>query len=240
VGRLLLVEDDETIGSVLQESLRAHGHQVTWTRSGRTALREAAVFEFDLVLLDLGLPDLDGVEVCRELRARIPQTVIVMMTARSEEIDVVLGLEAGADDYLVKPVRLVELRARIRAHLRRGAPVTPASPVQPVGDLVVDVAARRAEVAGQELVLRAKEFDLLARLLTEPGVAISRETLMSDVWDEHWHGPTKTLDVHIAVLRRKLADMATAGAVPRIATIRGHGYRLDAPPSSMSSGTNGR
>jgi DNA-binding response OmpR family regulator len=235
VGRLLLVEDDQMIGSVLQDSLRAHGHEVDWARSGRAALREAAVSDFDLVLLDLGLPDLDGIEVCRELRAEAPASVIVMMTARSEEIDVVLGLEAGADDYLVKPVRLAELLARVRAHLRRGAPATPARSAQPVGDLVVDLPGRRAEVAGQELVLRAKEFDLLARLLAEPGVAVSRETLMADVWDENWFGSTKTLDVHIAALRRKLAGMAAVGAVPEILTIRGHGYRLVPRPARSTT-----
>lgn len=227
----MLVEDDQTIGSVLHDSLRAHGHEVAWSRSGRAALREAAASDFDLVLLDLGLPDLDGIEVCREVRAGAPASVIVMMTARSEEIDVVVGLEAGADDYLVKPVRLAELLARIRAHLRRGAPATAVRSAPPVGDLVVDLAGRRAEVAGQELVLRAKEFDLLARLLAEPGVAVSRETLMADVWDENWFGSTKTLDVHIAALRRKLADMAAVGAVPEIVTIRGHGYRLEPGPA---------
>ncbi|MGH3938794.1 MAG: response regulator transcription factor [Pseudonocardiaceae bacterium] len=225
MSRLLVVEDDETIGGVLDSSLRAHGHQVVWQRTGRGALHQAAGVNFDLVLLDLGLPDLDGVEVCRQLRASQPLTVLVMLTARTEEMDVVVGLESGADDYLTKPVRLAELLARIRAHLRRVAPVAPRA--QPIGDLVVNTASRRATVAGRELVLRAKEFDLLARLAATPGVAISRETLMAQVWDENWSGPTKTLDVHVAALRRKLAALAEGGVVPRIVTLRGHGYRLE-------------
>jgi DNA-binding response OmpR family regulator len=229
VGRLLLVEDDEMIGGVLQERLRDQGHEVVWVRTGRGALREAVVRELDLVLLDLGLPDLDGVEVCRQLRGAVPVVVIVMMTARAEEVDVVVGLEAGADDYLVKPIRSAELLARVRAHLRRGGPVAPQVLLRPVGDLVIDMAGRRADVAGHEIVLRPKEFDLLARLVAEPGTAISRARLMAEVWDEHWFGSTRTLDVHIAALRRKLVEAAGQGAVPEIVTVRGHGYRLQAP-----------
>jgi DNA-binding response OmpR family regulator len=231
VSRVLVVEDDETIGSVLDSSLRAHGHHVVWQRAGRSALRVASETEFDLVLLDLGLPDLDGVEVCRQLRASNPTTVLVILTARTEEMDVVVGLEAGADDYLTKPVRLAELLARVRAHLRRVAPATPgAQPMLAVGDLLVDTASRRATIAGREMPLRAKEFDLLARLAAAPEVAINRETLMAEVWDENWFGSTKTLDVHVAALRRKLAGMTQLGSVPRIVTLRGHGYRLEAPP----------
>lgn len=226
VARLMLVEDDKTIGEALSRSLAAHGHQVRWVTTGRAAIA-AAEAPFDLVLLDLGLPDLDGIEVCRRLRAAQPATVLVMLTARTEEMDVVVGLEAGADDYLTKPVRLTELHARLRAHLRRFAPV-PAAPRLSLGDLVVDAARRQATVGGTEVSLRAKEFDLLARLAVEPGVAVAREVLMSDVWDEHWFGSTKTLDVHVAALRRKLAEYPAA-AMPRIVTLRGHGYRLDLP-----------
>jgi len=151
-----------------------------------------------------------------------------MLTARSAEMDVVVGLEAGADDYLVKPVRLAELHARLRAHLRRGGSGTTGPAVRAVGDLVVDVVRHRVTVAGGELHLRPKEFDLLARLAAQPEVAHSREQLMADVWDENWFGSTKTLDVHVAALRRKLQDGAPPGhRVPQIVTVRGHGYRLE-------------
>ena len=226
-----MVEDDETIGSLLRDGLTSHGHTVTWVRGGRSALREATVAEYDLVLLDLGLPDLDGVEVCRQLRTRQPGCVIVMLTARKDEMDVVVGLEAGADDYLTKPFRFTELRARVHAHLRRGpAQEQRDQPVETVGGLTVDIAARRCRLGGVDVPLRAKEFDLLARLAADPGVALSRETLMSDVWDEHWSGSTKTLDVHVAALRRQLDATATATGTPsvRITTLRGHGYRLEA------------
>lgn len=225
----MVVEDDDTIGNALDSSLRAHGHQVRWERTARDALQAAELTVFDLVLLDLGLPDLDGVEVCRQLRADQPGAVVVILTARTDEMDVVVGLEAGADDYLTKPVRLAELHARIRAHLRRGGPAAPAQAMATVGDLVVDTASRRVLVNGREMQLRAKEFDLLARLASEPEVAITRETLMADVWDEHWFGSTKTLDVHVAALRRRLAEHADAGDLPSITTLRGHGYRLESP-----------
>ncbi len=229
MARLLVVEDDDTIGGALETSLRNHGHEVRWRRSARTALREAALVDFDLVLLDLGLPDLDGVEVCRRLRATQPGAVIVILTARTDEMDVVVGLEAGADDYLTKPVRLAELHARMRAHLRRGGPAAPPASVATVGDLVIDTGSRRVSVNGQDIPLRTKEFDLLARLAAEPEIAVSRDTLMADVWDENWFGSTKTLDVHVATLRRRLGEFTGAGSIPQIVTLRGHGYRLERP-----------
>jgi DNA-binding response OmpR family regulator len=231
-SRILLVEDDSTIGEVLASSLRSHAHEVMWERTGAGCLARAAVTVVDLVLLDLGLPDLDGVEVCRQLRRAQPGCVLVILTARSAEMDVVVGLEAGADDYLVKPIRLAELHARIRAHLRRNEATGAAPSVRSIGDLVVDVSRRRVTVSGHELRLRPKEFDLLACLAARPDVALTRETLMSEVWDEHWYGSTKTLDVHVAALRRKMAEIAAlAGAhVPEIVTLRGHGYRLALDP----------
>jgi DNA-binding response OmpR family regulator len=230
MASLLVVEDDDTIGRALQSSLTGHGHEVVWSRSGREAVRSGAGTAFDLVLLDLGLPDVDGVAVCRELRRTQPAAVIVMLTARTDEMDVVIGLEAGADDYLTKPVRLAELHARIRAHLRR-ADASRAADVEAVvlGDLVLDPAGRRVTIAGTEVPLRVKEFELLARLVADPGVALSRETLMADVWDANWFGSTKTLDVHIAALRRRLATGPAGATVPEITTLRGHGYRLEAP-----------
>ncbi|QYN34481.1 response regulator transcription factor [Pseudonocardia sp. DSM 110487] len=233
MASILVVEDDSTIGDVLASSLRSQGYDVVWERTGEAALEHVAGAAVDLVLLDLGLPDVDGVEVCRQLRKVRPGCVLVMLTARSSEMDVVVGLEAGADDYLVKPVRLFELRARVRAHLRRSEVAAVGEAVRQVGDLVVDTSRRRVTVAGREMALRPKEFDLLARLAVEPGTAVTRETLMTEVWDENWFGPTKTLDVHIAALRRKIGEVADPSArVPVIVTLRRHGYRLElADPS---------
>jgi DNA-binding response OmpR family regulator len=231
MARLLIVEDDETIGKMLESRLRMHDHEVVWERTGRGGVCAATVAGFDLVLLDLGLPDLDGIEVCGQIRRVQPECVLVMLTARQEEMDVIVGLEAGADDYLTKPFGLAEVLARIRAHLRRGAPSGAARPEIRIGDMVIDSAARRCFIAGREVVLRAKEFDLLSRLAVDAGKAVRREDLMADVWDENWFGSTKTLDVHVAALRSKLAEAAgdEADAMPKIVTLRGHGYRMDRP-----------
>jgi DNA-binding response OmpR family regulator len=237
VARVLVVEDDEGVGAPLQRALRANGHDVTWLRTGTSAVVEARAARPDVVLLDLGLPDLDGVEVCRAVRLSCESAVIVILTARSEEMDVVVGLEAGADDYLVKPVGLTELLARVRAHVRRmplaaHAPATGSAPQRvAVGALEVDLGARRAYLGGVEVQLRPKEFDLVARLAAEPGVVVARERLIADVWDENWFGSTKTLDVHVAAVRRKLGAVATGAAVPAITTVRGRGYRIDPAPA---------
>jgi DNA-binding response OmpR family regulator len=234
VAIVLIVEDDATIGGVVESSLRAHGYDAVWVTDGRTALAKAATVEFDLVLIDLGLPDLDGIEVCRRLRRKLPAAVLVMLTARSAEMDIIVGLDAGADDYLTKPVHLGELLARIRAHLRRvGSPA--ASQSLFLGDLVLDMGSRRVTIRGSEVRLRTKEFDLLARLAREPDAAVSRETLMADVWDQDWIGSTKTLDVHVASLRSKIGGGGISARVPMIRTLRGYGYRLELP---AGNGTN--
>jgi DNA-binding response OmpR family regulator len=217
--RLLVVEDDESIAEPLVEGLEREGFAVTVVTTGAAALEADGA---DLVLLDLGLPDLDGREVCRRLRARTGVPIIVV-TARSDELDRVLLLEMGADDYVVKPFGFRELVARIRAVHRRtdgGARGGPAH--QELGPLVIDRAARRVWLAGAELNLTPKEFDLLAYLAEEPSRVRTREEIISRVWDEHWWGPTKTLDVHVASLRRKLDDSHRW-----ITTLRGVGYRLD-------------
>jgi DNA-binding response OmpR family regulator len=233
--RVLVIEDDATIGSTVASTLRANGYEVVWKKDGRSGLHAAGELRPDLVLLDLGLPDLDGLVVCRELKATIPSAVLVALTARRDQLDVVAGLESGADDYLTKPFGLVELLARIRAHLRRYGGSSPATPEPWVlGSLSVYPGSRRVFAGDVELVLRAREFDLLLRLARTPGVAASREDLIADVWDSNWSGSTKTLDVHIGALRQHLADAAAeagaevVAALPQITTLRGHGYRLDA------------
>ncbi|MEO6125379.1 MAG: response regulator transcription factor [Ilumatobacteraceae bacterium] len=221
--RILLVEDDERIGSTLLRALESTGYDARWERNGTDGIAAAADHRPDLVLLDLGLPDIDGLDVCRTIRLADDSVVIVMLTARDEELDVVVGLDAGAVDYITKPFKLAELLARIRAQLRRTTtPMTSISSA--TADLRVDVEARRAWLNGTVIELRAKEFDLLARLLADAGKVISRETLMADVWDEHWFGSTKTLDFHIAALRKKIDS---DGQPSRISTLRGVGFRYE-------------
>jgi DNA-binding response OmpR family regulator len=232
VATVLIVEDDDRIGGMLEAGIAANGHQAHWQRTGHSGLNCAEQTRVDLVLLDLGLPDSDGFDICRQLRRVRPDAVIVVLTARREEMDVVAALESGADDYLFKPFRMTELLARVRAHLRRADPhETTSDPVLEIADLRLDRGSRQVFLAGHELALRTKEFDLLARLLTSAGDAVSRETLMADVWDEQWYGSTKTLDVHVASLRRRLAAAAQAteppAHPPSITTVRGYGYRLD-------------
>jgi DNA-binding response OmpR family regulator len=225
---LLVVEDDESIGRPLCAALRGQGYDVLWALTAAEALELATAEPPELVLLDLGLPDLDGVELCRQLRIIVPTAVVVVLSARADDVDVVLGLEAGADDYLTKPFRLPVLLARIRAHLRRQAPATASQDtpnVVTVGAVRVDLGARRCEIGDQEVALRPKELDLLAALVAEAGKAVTREKLMSDVWDEHWSGSTKTLDMHVSSLRRKLAEHGEDPS--RIVTLRGFGYRYD-------------
>jgi DNA-binding response OmpR family regulator len=222
---VLLIEDDPVIGPSLRRTLSAAGNEVLLADTasgGRSLARDRRP---DLVLLDLGLPDGDGVDLCRELRSLHPGATIVMLTARTEEVDVVIGLDAGADDYLLKPFRPTELVARVRAHLRRAAPAPDGRHIE-VGPLEVDTAARRVWWRAREVELRPKEHDLLVLLASEAGAVLTRERIMAEVWDEHWFGSTKTLDMHISALRRKVAD--EMGVVP-VTTLRGVGYRYEAP-----------
>jgi len=214
--RLLLVEDDATISEPLADGLRREGFEVVLAATGAEALAASPV---DLVLLDLGLPDLEGRVVCQELRA-VSAVPIIVVTARSDEIDRVVLLELGADDYVVKPFGFRELVARIRAVLRRTSATPGQSPSASleVGPLVVDQRSRVVEFDSETVALTPKEYDLLVCLASDAGAVKTREQLMREVWDEHWWGSTKTLDVHVASLRRKLsADV--------IETVRSVGYR---------------
>lgn len=217
--RLLVIEDDRSIAEPLRTGLTREGFEVHLVGTGKEALAAPPV---DLVLLDLGLPDLDGRVVCQELRAR-SQVPIIVVTARGEEIDRVTLLELGADDYVVKPFGFRELVARIRAVLRRStqdqtAPPVTTGPIE-VGELTVDRRTRKVTVAGESVALTPREFDLLAYLAADPGTVHTRDQIISDVWDENWWGPTKTLDVHIASLRKKIG----AGTIE---TIRGVGFTV--------------
>jgi two-component system, OmpR family, response regulator RegX3 len=218
---VLVVEDDDSIGVPLVEGLEMEGFAVSRARTGAEAL--AASDSASFVLLDLGLPDLDGGEVCRRLRATT-EVPIIVVTAREDELNRVRLLELGADDYVVKPFGFRELVARIRAVQRRvGRPETARPQVQRIGPLALDRGARRVWLRGNEVELSPKEFDLLAFLAERPGIARTREDIIATVWDEHWWGPTKTLDVHVASLRRKLTGFDA------ITTLRGVGYRFDLP-----------
>jgi two-component system, OmpR family, response regulator RegX3 len=245
--RVLIVEDDDAIASPLAKGLEREGLEVDRVDTGAAALGRNADTRFDVVLLDLGLPDRDGFDVCRELRARSDVPIIVV-TARSEEVDRVVGLELGADDYIVKPFGFRELVARIRAVARRrsprdgngptgdhdsGATAGPGSRTAGVrepqvasnelGTLAIDRRTRRVTIDDQAVSLTPKEFDLLAFLADDAGAVRLRQQLLENVWDPHWYGPTKTLDVHVASLRKKLGDAGW------IETVRGVGFRLRVP-----------
>lgn len=214
--RVVIVEDDAAIGGQLMRGLARSGCDPRLVTTGAAALAHT---DAGLVLLDLGLPDLDGVDVCRLLRQRSAVPIIVA-TARGEEGERVAALDAGADDYVVKPFGFDELTARMRAVLRRSG--TGNVPVD-FGRLRVDVAGRRTYVDGEPVALTGKEFDILACLAVEPGRVVTREEIFDRVWDEHWYGPRKVLDVHMAALRRKLGDPSL------IETVYGRGFRLAEP-----------
>jgi DNA-binding response OmpR family regulator len=224
VTSILLVEDDERISEPLVRVLVAEGFSVTHVDLGKDALAAVDRERPDLVLLDLTLPDIDGLDVCRKLRADIPDLPIVMLTARAEEMDVIVGLGAGADDYIAKPFRLAELIARVRARLRVVEQPSRSTPMLEGAGLRVDRDARRTYVGSNEIELTSKEFDLLALLMSRPGVTFTREQIMNQVWDEHWWGSTRTLDTHVSTLRKKIGDDTDPPAI--VVTIRGVGFRF--------------
>jgi DNA-binding response OmpR family regulator len=218
---VLLAEDDISISDPLARALRREGYEVETTANGDEVLRRVLDGGIDLLVLDLGLPIIDGLEVCRRLRAEGRSLPVLVLTARAEEVDLVVGLDAGADDYVVKPFRLAELLARVRALLRRGTP----EPSE-VNGVRIDAQSRRAWLDGAELSLTAKEFDLLLVLVLGAGKVVTRDQLMREVWDSSPAGASsKTLDMHVSWLRRKLGDDAAA---PRlITTVRGMGFRFE-------------
>jgi two-component system response regulator RegX3 len=225
-GCILVVEDEESISEPFAEALRRAGFQAIVTGTAAGALELASDAEPDLVILDLSLPDGDGRDVCRELRRR-SDVPIVMLTARGTEMDRIVGLELGADDYVVKPFSAAEVISRIRAVLRRSAPRDGGErPPIRIAGIELDPGARRARRDGTELDLSRKEFDLLAELMRNAGQVVKREDLMSKVWDVNWFGSTKTLDVHIGWLRRKLGD--DSNHPHYIETVRGVGFRFAA------------
>jgi DNA-binding response OmpR family regulator len=218
-GVLLLVEDDDAIGRLVKSYLeQQNGWRVLWLRTGEEAIAELRRHPVRLVVLDIGLPGIDGFEVCRMLRAH-SKVPIVMLTARDEEPDRVAGLELGADDYVSKPFSPRELAARIKAILRRAEPRDP-NELLTVGAIVLRRDSRDVTVDGAAVELTTKEFDLLACFLEHPGIVLSRERLLDLVWGMTYPGGTRTVDVHVAQLRRKL------GATESIRTVRGSGYKL--------------
>ena len=215
---LLLVEDEESIGALVHAYLEQTGYRVSWVRSGEEALAHLERLRPRMVILDVGLPGADGFDVCRDIRAR-SKVPIVMLTARDEEGDRVAGLEVGADDYVTKPFSPRELAARVKAVLRRTEPGSAEMQSLELGDLVLVPDAREVTVAGATVELTGKEFDLLAYLLQNAGIVVSRDQLLDRVWGMTYAGGTRTVDVHVAQLRRKL------GRPDAIRTLRGSGYK---------------
>ena len=217
---VLLAEDDASISEPLARALRREGYDVEVSDEGPGTLERVLDGGVDLLVLDLGLPGMDGLEVCRRLRGEGRQVPVLVLTARADEVDTVVGLDAGADDYVTKPFRLAEFMARIRALLRRGDPHAPA-----VNGLRLDAESRRVWLGDDELSLTTKEFDLLRILVSNAGKVTTREQLMRDVWGDSWWGSTKTLDMHVSWLRRKLGDDASSARY--ITTVRGVGFRFE-------------
>jgi DNA-binding response OmpR family regulator len=221
-GTVLLVEDEPSVGELVRGYLIRDGYRVVWVRSGEDALVELDRHRVRIVILDIGLPGMDGFDVCRDMRAR-SNVPILMLTARDEEPDRIVGLEVGADDYLTKPFSPRELVARMKAILRRSEPQEGREKTVALGDVVLDRESHDVTVAGRPVDLTAKEFDLLAYFMANPGVVVSRDLLLERVWGQEYPGGTRTVDVHVAQVRRKLdrPDL--------IRTLRGTGYKAVQP-----------
>jgi DNA-binding response OmpR family regulator len=224
VTAVLLAEDDAAIAAPLSRALGREGYDVTVEQSGPATLELALQGSFDLLILDLGLPGMDGLEVCRQLRGAGSDLAVLMLTARTDEVDFVVGLDAGADDYVGKPFRLAELMARVRALMRRRGGGDDA--VLEVGDIRLEPAARRVMVGGAEVALANKEYELLKVLLDRAGEVVSRDIILQEVWGDADLRGSKTLDMHMSWLRRKIGDEGPV-AERRIATVRGVGFRLN-------------
>lgn len=221
--RVLVVEDEEDIAFPLVRTLEREGYEVSWVDSGQKALDTLSSAP-EVVILDLGLPDIDGLEVCRRARAAGFEGAIMIVTARAGELDRVVGLDYGADDYLAKPFGLAELQARVRALLRRTGGSAAAGEDAKSDGLRIDVDARRVYAGDDEVPLTGKEFEVLNILAANRDKVVSRGRLMADVWDENWYGSTKTLDVTIGRLRQKLESV---GVTDRVVAVRGVGFRLE-------------
>ncbi|WP_267617826.1 response regulator transcription factor [Gordonia bronchialis] len=220
---VLLAEDDAAIAEPLARALSREGYGCEVVTTGTAALEQAMDNRFELLILDLGLPEVDGLEVCRRIRTQRPALAVLMLTARTDEVDFVVGLDAGADDYVGKPFRLAELLARVRALLRRRQP---GDIVLEGGDIRLDARGRRVLVAGRDLVLANREFDLLRFLMERSGEVVSRDEILTEVWGSADLRSSKTLDMHISWLRRKIGDDRRDR--PRhIVTVRGVGFRFD-------------
>jgi DNA-binding response OmpR family regulator len=228
---VLVVEDDDGIAEPLVRTLEREGYDVTRVATGVAGVERAVAGGVGLVVLDLGLPDIDGLEVCRRVRDGGSDVPILILTARGGELDRVVGLDVGADDYMAKPFGLAELLARIRALLRRSGSTVPVEEApaadEPVS-LRVDSSARRVWVGADEVALTSKEFDVLSLLAEDRGAVVTRERLMDEVWDSNWYGSTKTLDVTVGRLRQKLEEQASPA---RVVTVRGIGFRLEDEPA---------
>ncbi len=220
--QVFIVEDDSSIGAAMQTALRSHGYEVQWFTTGSMVAAHIELAIPDLVILDAGLPDIDGFTLCRWLREQHRELPIILVTARDADIDIVVGLDAGATDYVTKPFSMTVLLARVRAHLRSSDAVEADAPIE-LGRVHIEPAAYLVSVDGAAIELRPREFELLAYLARQAGRVVTRDRLLADVWDLHWDSSTKTLDMHIVALRRKL------GNAIEIVTVRGVGYRLVAP-----------